>query len=247
MTARTILGVPIQAMESPHAVDLLDQKFSTGTNTIVAFANAHTLNVASVNSQYRAVLQGAIVLNDGIGVDLASRILYRAPFPANLNGTDFNPFYLRHTKHVYRIYFLGARPGIAEQAAQKILALAPQHHCAGYRDGYFSRDQEADVVAKIAESKADIILVAMGNPQQELWLARHLPATGCRLGFGVGALFDFAAGEYKRAPQWVQGARMEWAYRLMQEPSRLWQRYMVESPIFLSKVFASTLAREGRR
>jgi alpha-1,3-mannosyltransferase len=80
-------------------------------------------------------------------------------------------------------------------------------------------------------------LVAMGNPMQEMWLAEHLEATGCRLGFGVGALFDFLSGDVLRAPLWVQSARLEWAYRLIKEPGRLWRRYVLGNPIFLLRVF----------
>lgn len=92
------------------------------------------------------------------------------------------------------------------------------------------------IVAKIVASKADVLLVAMGNPLQELWLAEHLQATGCRLGIGVGALFDFLSGDVARAPLWVREARLEWVYRLLLEPGRLWHRYLVGNPVFLMRV-----------
>jgi alpha-1,3-mannosyltransferase len=93
-----------------------------------------------------------------------------------------------------------------------------------------------DIVAKIVASKADVVLVAMGNPAQETWLAENLAATGCRLGFGVGALFDFLSGDVVRAPRWVRAVRMEWVYRLFREPGRLWRRYLLGNPMFLMRV-----------
>ena len=91
-------------------------------------------------------------------------------------------------------------------------------------------------MAKILASRADVLLVAMGNPRQEFWLADHLPSTGCRLGIGVGGLFDFLSGDVARAPVWVRAARLEWCYRLMREPRRLWRRYILGNPIFLMRV-----------
>jgi alpha-1,3-mannosyltransferase len=92
-------------------------------------------------------------------------------------------------------------------------------------------------VAKIWASQADVVLVAMGNPRQEMWLAENLEATGCRLGFAVGALFDFLAGDVSRAPIWMRSTRLEWIYRLLREPGRLWRRYLLGNPIFLLRVF----------
>jgi alpha-1,3-mannosyltransferase len=86
------------------------------------------------------------------------------------------------------------------------------------------------------------VLVAMGNPRQEMWLAEILEATGCRLGFAVGALFDFLSGDIARAPLWVRSARLEWVYRLLREPKRLWRRYVLGNPIFLLRVLNQWLS-----
>jgi alpha-1,3-mannosyltransferase len=82
----------------------------------------------------------------------------------------------------------------------------------------------------------------MGNPDQEAWLNRHLPESGCRLGFGVGALFDFLADDVARAPAWMRSARIEWIFRMLQEPRRLWRRYLVDMPVFLARVLRQWLA-----
>jgi alpha-1,3-mannosyltransferase len=233
---RSILDVPIQVATFSKAVETLDSRFSAGDPTIVAFANAHTLNVASVDARFRAVLQKSIVFNDGIGVNIASSLLFGAPFPENLDGTDFTPAYLANTENRYRIFLLGARPGVAERAARRLLQCCSKHAIVGWRDGYFADGDAAEIIECIRASRTDILLVAMGNPRQELWLMDNLPATGCRLGLGVGALFDFLAGEVPRAPAWIRSARLEWAYRLCREPHRLWRRYLIGNAIFIVRV-----------
>jgi alpha-1,3-mannosyltransferase len=176
------------------------------------------------------------VLNDGIGVDIASRLLYGSAFPENLNGTDFGPSYLRATRHRYRLFLLGAKPGTAERAARRLGEICPQHAIVGCHHGHFDHDQVAELIKRIRRSKADVLLVAMGNPKQELFIQKHLEATGCTLGIGVGALFDFLAGNVSRAKPWMQRWRLEWLYRLAQEPRRLAQRYLVGIPVFLLRV-----------
>jgi alpha-1,3-mannosyltransferase len=178
------------------------------------------------------------VFNDGIGVDIAGRMLFRSSFPANLNGTDFVPNYLRRTKHRYRIFLLGAKPGIAERAAHRLSVVCPRHKVVGCRNGHFDRDQASEIADLIRCSKTDLLLVAMGNPKQELFIQDHLAATGCALGIGVGALFDFLAGDVPRAPLWVQRWRLEWIYRLLQEPRRLAGRYLVGNPLFLMRILS---------
>ncbi len=233
---KTVLDVPIQGRSFDEAVDLIDDRYERGEPTAVAFANAHALNVAAENLAFRQALQQALVFNDGIGVDIASRILYGAPFRENLNGTDFTPNYLMRTRHRFRIFLLGAKPGIAERAAERFAALCPQHEIVGCQHGHFDGGEESEVVARIRESRADVVLVAMGNPKQELFIQHRLAETGCVLGLGVGALFDFLAGNVPRAAPRVQRWRLEWVYRLVQEPRRLAGRYVLGNPLFLMRI-----------
>jgi alpha-1,3-mannosyltransferase len=234
---RTILDVPMFVGTAADAVARIDAAYDSGKSTMIAFANAHALNIASADATFCGVLRNCLVMNDGIGVDAASQILFGARFPQNLNGTDFTPHYFRRTRHDYRIFFLGSSSGVAERAAAKLIAQSGGRHLiAGCQNGYSRAGDTMGIVAKIVASEADVVLVAMGNPRQEMWLAENLRATGCRLGFGVGALFDFLSGDVVRAPSWVRAARMEWLYRLTREPGRLWRRYILGNPIFLMRV-----------
>lgn len=233
---RTILDVPILVKTTKQAVDLLDQQYDRKTPAVVAFANAHTLNSTVNNRGVQSALDRAIVFNDGVGVDLASRVLFGTRFPENLNGTDFIPRYLRLSRHRHRVFLIGGKPGVAVKAAHRLERIAPQHKFVGACHGYYRQADLPRILAQIKQSGADILLVAMGNPHQEAWLNEHLEKTGCLLGFGVGGLFDFMAGIVPRAPNWVQAARLEWAYRLLQEPARLWRRYLIQMPLFLLRI-----------
>lgn len=233
---RRILDVSVPVWTSSEVVEQLDCHFEQRREITVAFANANCLNIAYADLRFRAALGDAFLLNDGIGIDLASRLLFGAQFPENLNGTDFTPYYLQNTRHHFRVYLLGGRDGIAERAGKILARMCPHHQIVGCRDGYFLASEDTTVAQAIRATRADIVLVALGNPQQELWLANHLAATGCRLGFAVGALFDFLTGEAQRAPLWVRTARLEWSYRLFREPRRLWHRYILGNPIFMLRV-----------
>ena len=239
---RTILGIPISVATAQEMVNLLDIRFEQQSSTIAVFANVNLLNLASCNERVRDVLRRSVVINDGIGVDIASRFLFGSPFPENLNGTDFIPRYLQATRHRYRIFLLGSRPSVAKRANEYFARQFPKHCIVGCHHGYFSAADSVKIIDMIKASNAEIILVGMGNPQQELWIADNLPATGCRLAFGVGALFDFVTGNARRAPHWIRATRMEWLYRLFQEPRRLWRRYLIGNPLFIFRVLAQRLS-----
>jgi alpha-1,3-mannosyltransferase len=234
---RSILDVPIQATNKRGAFGLLERSLNRGSRDIVAFGNANLLNLARHDSDVCEALRRFIILNDGIGADIASRVLFGSKFAENLNGTDFVPYFLSRLRPGVRIFLLGARPGVAERAASALLGRYPQHAVVGVRHGY-GDIRSPELLAAIRSLTPDLILVALGNPAQELWLARHFDATGCALGIAVGALFDFMAGEYSRAPRWIRSIRLEWVYRLALEPRRLASRYLMGNPSFLGKVLA---------
>ncbi|MBO0863531.1 MAG: WecB/TagA/CpsF family glycosyltransferase, partial [Mycobacterium sp.] len=216
-------------MTASEALDEISDLFRSPVAATVMIVNAHSLNLAARCSAYRTALgSAALVLNDGAGLELAARIQGRR-FPANLNGTDLIPEVLGRCADENRSVFLyGARPGVAERAAQLLLAAMPALVVAGTADGY-TLDAE-EVSEKVRASGADLLLVALGNPRQELWLTEHLQDTGARVGIGVGAFFDFAAGEVARAPDWMRRARLEWLHRLVLEPHRLFRRYVLGNP-----------------
>ena len=242
----SILGIPVVRATHAEALRAIADLFDSGTPGIVCYVNAHSLNLAQRDPEYRSVLCGApLVLNDGAGVSVAARI-EGTSFPANLNGSDFNPAILRlAAERGWRVFLLGAGPGVAEEAARRLSARIGNLIVTGCREGYFDEHENEGVVTEIRASGADVLMVAMGNPRQEKWLARNLDATGARLGIGVGAFFDFTAGVVPRAPRWLNSIGMEWAFRLAQEPRRMWRRYVVGNPVFLWRVLRSRFKARG--
>lgn len=232
-----ILGVPIARLDLGGALDKVERLYEADEPQVVAYANAHTLNLAHSDRSYRDLLRrSGVVLGDGAGVMIAAR-LNRAPLPTNLNGSDFNPQILElAAQRGWPVYLLGGRPGVADQTATRWRRDLPGLQVAGTADGFFPPEQSGEVAASIKSAGAGLVMVAMGNPLQERWIDEHLDATGARLGVGVGAFFDFSAGVVSRAPAWMNRMGIEWLYRLYQEPRRMWRRYVLGNPLFLSRV-----------
>ncbi|MCC5778649.1 WecB/TagA/CpsF family glycosyltransferase [Nitratireductor sp. B36] len=234
---RDILGTSVTVIGRDGAMALLSENIATCQFTPVTFLNAHNANVAIADTRFRGILPRFLVLADGIGVDLASRILFGEPFPDNLNGTDFVPAFFRAQKDKLTVALLGARRENALAAVEKLSEQAPQHDFIFLHDGYFNAEQEEVILDRLKEMRPDVLLVAMGVPRQEFWIADHLGPEHCKVPIAVGALFDFLSGAVPRAPLWMRRLRLEWLFRLGLEPRRLWRRYVVGNPIFLLRVF----------
>lgn len=234
---RSVLGVKIAAFSSDQAVDYIDRSHGRGKTLRVYFANANFLNLIRRRPDREVLLANSLVLNDGLGVDIASKVLFGSTFPDNLNGTDFCPAYLANTRRALKIFLLGGEAGVAEAAAVTLKERYPQHDIVGVRDGYFGAAKDAEVVAQIRESGADTLFCGMGNLKQEDWLALHADATGCSVAFAVGAFLDFVSETKPRAPEWFRRNRLEWLFRMLLEPKRLHRRYLVDGVLFLARVF----------
>ncbi|TIW16053.1 MAG: WecB/TagA/CpsF family glycosyltransferase [Mesorhizobium sp.] len=243
---RRILGISVLAIRWDEATALLSRLIAERRFTKVSFLNAHNANLAYSDPVFAEALDDFLVLPDGVGVDIAAKLLYGAPFPDNLNGTDFIPAFLQASTRPLTVALLGATRVNAEAASVKLSALAVQHRFVVIHDGYFSPSEEPAIVERIARLRPDVLLVAMGVPRQELWIARHIDARHCTLPIAVGALLDFLSGMVPRAPLWMRRLRLEWLYRLWIEPGRLWRRYVVGNPLFLWRVFKQKLSHEPR-
>lgn len=203
--------------------------------TIIGFCNAHTVNVAARDPAFAQVLARNLTFNDGMGADLASRLLYRRRFPTNLNGTDFVPALLARLPHGTRVYLLGSAGGIAARAAERLAERFPNIVIAGTGQGFFDEEAEPAIAAAIVAARSDLVLAGMGQPRQELWAARNIERLDCPV-ICVGALLDFASGLVRRAPPSVQRLGLEWAFRLAMEPRRLATRYLIGNATFLARM-----------
>ncbi|GGD96896.1 UDP-N-acetyl-D-mannosaminuronic acid transferase [Aureimonas endophytica] len=236
---RRIGGIAVAATDAGTAIGLLEERLDDLRFTKVAFANAHCVNVASDSSDYRQCLGDFTVFADGVGVDLASKLLYGVPFPENLNGTDFVPKLLKRMSGRRRVALVGAAPGVAEDAARNLAARFPRHEFVVASHGFFKPGLETEIVlARLRRLSPDITLVALGVPRQELFIAERLTLRETTVAIGVGALLDFLSGRVPRAPPLWRTLRLEWVHRLLNEPSRLWRRYILGNPRFLLGVLA---------
>ncbi|MFN2490525.1 MAG: WecB/TagA/CpsF family glycosyltransferase [Actinomycetota bacterium] len=238
-----LLGVRFARLEAPAVLDEIERLYERDEPALVFHANAHTLNLATEDLSYRAVLRRAdMVLNDGKGVLLGAR-LKGSSLPADLNGNYVGPLLLeRAARRGWPVFLLGARPGVARRAADELVRRRPGLRVAGTRDGYFTAAEESHVVSQIRASGAGLLLAGLGNPRQERWLERCLEGTGARLGVGVGAFIDFQAGEIARAPAWMNRAGLEWVHRLGLDPRRMWRRYLLGNPLFLARALGDRRA-----
>jgi exopolysaccharide biosynthesis WecB/TagA/CpsF family protein len=235
---KAIFGVQMTDISQDAALSLLGGAVEARQPLKIAFCNAHTANLAWGDGDFRQTLTPFTVFADGVGVDMAAKLLHGAPFAANLNGTDFVPLFLRGAKRPLRIALIGGRPGVAERAALELARLAPQHHLTHIQHGFGDAASEQAFVEALKLAPVHVLLVAMGNPAQERWIARHITGDHATLAIGVGALFDFLSHEVPRAPPWMRRLRIEWLFRLLLEPRRLFLRYVLGNPLFLLRVLA---------
>ena len=204
---------------------------------LLAFANVNTLNISYEDMSYSKILKNFLVVNDGVGVDIAAKILYRKTFKENLNGTDFMPIFLASLPEHTNIFIYGSIEKNIKLVENKIINQFKNINVVGVQNGYIT--DNGKLVSMINESMADIVIVGLGNPKQEFWIMDNYIDVHASIFIGVGAFFDFYSGEVNRSPLWVRKIRMEWLFRLFLEPKRLWKRYLYGNIIFLLRIITN--------
>lgn len=241
-TVRQLFGMPLQALTMEQALSIVEDTIERRDRLLIGAVNAAKIvNMRRDASLKAAVLRADMILADGMAVVWASRLL-RKPLPQRVAGIDLMHGMLdRGAKRGCRVFCLGAAEDVLETAVARIRADYPGIVIAGQRDGYFRPDQEKDVVAQIRETNADMLFVAMSPPKKEVFLARWANDLNVPVCHGVGGAFDVLAGKVRRAPHLWQRLGLEWLYRVVQEPRRMWRRYLVTNTIFTGMVFAELL------
>lgn len=228
-----VLGVGFDNVTMDEAVarglDLLEK----GGGQYVVTPNPEIVEVCRESPEALAAVNGAaLVLPDGIGIIKGAAML-GTPLKEKTPGIEFAERLMTEmSKQDKSLYLLGAKPGIAERAAVRLMTQYPGLKIAGTHDGYFQED--APVVQSIADSHADVVFVCLGAPKQELWMAKNAAATGAKLLCGLGGSLDVFAGEVSRAPAFWSNHGLEWFYRLCKEPRRIGR--MIKLPLFLLHV-----------
>lgn len=229
-----LFGIPILAVTMSEILDVLRKQIEKREPIQIGVVNAaKVVNMHHDNSLREDVLSSDLILADGAAVVLAS-VLLRKPLPERVTGIDLMYELFQQGKNLgYRFYCLGATEEVSKTIEDKIKSDYPGLILAGRHNGYFSSEEEESIANEIAESKPDILLVAMTSPKKENFLARWSEKMNVPICHGVGGSFDVMAGKVKRAPILWQKMGMEWLYRVIQEPRRMWKRYLVTNTIFM--------------
>ena len=214
----------------------------------VMYVNAHVLNRSQEEPALRQALERAdLVYCDGYGVRLAAKAL-DVQTPHRMTGADWIWGLATLCEQAgHSIYMLGCDTGVARDAADRLHAQYPRLSVAGSHHGYFEIGSPHDdrVVEDINERRPDIVLVGMGTPKQELWVEHHANDIDTDVLWTVGALFDYVSGRIPRAPRWLSDNGLEWIFRLAIEPQRMWRRYLLGNPVFISRVLAQARDRHS--
>jgi len=242
-----LLGTEIDALSFSETMDAVGEIIDSRVPTQHLAMNAAKVVLLRTDPVLRALASECGIINaDGVPLVWASRLLGH-PLPERVNGTDLmEALCERAGQRGWSVFFFGARPEVVEQVARWAESNHPGLRVAGFRDGYFDESENDEIVAKIAASDASILFVGIPTPKKELWLHRNLADLNVPFCMGVGGSFDVVAGKVPRAPRWMQRNGLEWLFRFIQEPRRMWKRYLIGNVKFIVIVLVEVVsARVG--
>ncbi|WP_374264260.1 WecB/TagA/CpsF family glycosyltransferase [Zoogloea sp.] len=230
-----LMGCKVDNLDMEETLGVVDGFIRSGRPHQHVVVNVDKIVKASRDPALREIINGCDLINaDGMPVVWASRLLGK-PLKARVTGVDlFEALMARAAQKGWRVFLLGAREEVVSGVARIYPARYPGLTLAGYRNGYWKPEEEARVVADIAVTRPDILFVAISSPKKEEFLARYQAAMQIPFAMGVGGTFDVAVGLVKRAPVWMQNAGLEWFYRFLQEPRRMFRRYFIDDMAFVA-------------
>ncbi|MDQ4004174.1 MAG: WecB/TagA/CpsF family glycosyltransferase [Actinomycetota bacterium] len=245
-----ILGVRVNPISVTELHAEILKAVRGGDHALILNVNVHALNLCYRDAALRAFFNSApVVFCDGAGVMLAARIL-GTRLPERITYADWAPKLASFAESEgISLFFLGARPGVTEKAAARLLARHPKLRVVGIHHGYFDHAPESPeneaVLEEINAVRPDILLVGFGMPLQERWLMQNWDRIDARVALTGGAVFDYVSGELERGPRILVDNGFEWLARFLIEPRRLWRRYVIGNPLFLLRVLKQRLTRNG--
>ncbi|MGA2139158.1 MAG: WecB/TagA/CpsF family glycosyltransferase [Verrucomicrobiia bacterium] len=234
----TLFGVPVNNLTMRETVDCIEAMVGDGKVHQHVVINVDKIVKMESNQALRAAVLDCDLINvDGQPIIWASRIL-QSPLEERVTGIDlFDVLIARCAERGFRPYLLGARQDVVAKTVDVLKAKYPKLQLAGWRNGYWSANEEHAVVQEIKKVRPDVLCMAVGSPKQELFLCKWKKEMQVPFVMGVGGSFDVTAGVLKRAPRWMQDSGLEWLFRLAQEPRRLWRRYLKEDMAFFRLVW----------
>ncbi|WP_019554191.1 WecB/TagA/CpsF family glycosyltransferase [Propionispira raffinosivorans] len=232
-----ILDINVDSVKMTEAIDIVENLMAAQKPAFIATANAEMIMMADQDESLKYILNHAdLVVPDGAGTVWAARQLGVA-MPERVAGYDLTQHLLARAPQTNRrVFFFGSAPGVADKAKIKAEAEYPGIQIVGVRDGYFKKEQEQEIIDQIKNAHPDLLLAALGVPKQEKWLYEHLQELNIPVSIGVGGTLDVMAGVMKRAPLWMQKAKLEWLFRGLLQPKRMGR--LMALPRFVIKVYA---------
>lgn len=242
MSRISICNVPVDALTMQQTIDLVDKAIGEQRSIHHVVINAVKVANAQKDIELKESIVNCDIINaDGQGIVWASRLLNK-PLPERVAGIDLMEELVRlASKKKYRIFFLGAKEEILSKVINVYRDKFGNDIIAGYRNGYFKKEEESQIAQQIADSNANILFVAMSSPKKEIFLNTHKHLIKTSFIMGVGGSFDVVSGFVRRAPRWMQDWGLEWLFRTIQEPRRMWRRYLFGNSIFIFLVLKEKL------
>lgn len=248
----SILGVKVNLLTVVELHSVIDSYIAEGCKAQVLHVNVHGLNLAYKHAWLRQLLnEAAIAFCDGDGVRMGGRLLgYDIPQRITYADWMWQLCQFAESKD-FTLFFLGAKPGVAEKAAKVLCTQYPSLSIMGVQHGYFDKtpgcDENESVINQINHVKPNILIIGFGMPLQEQWLMENWDRLDINIALTGGAVFDYVAGELQRGPRWMTDNGLEWLARLFIEPHRLWRRYLMGNPQFLIRVFKQWCAQRRKQ
>jgi N-acetylglucosaminyldiphosphoundecaprenol N-acetyl-beta-D-mannosaminyltransferase len=241
-----LLGVRIHALELDPLLEFIVRTVRNANKIKIMYVNVHALNLAYRNPNFRKLLNCSdVTFCDGYGVKWAADFIGER-IPQRFTPPDWISLLCQEcVNNGFSVFLLGARPGVAEEAATRLLAEYPDLKIAGTHHGYFNKfadsNENKEVLGIIDSARPDILIVGFGMPLQEQWVEENFQDISANVILTAGALLDTLSGEIKRAPKWMTDHGLEWFGRLIYEPRRLWRRYLIGNPIFIWRIVKQRL------
>jgi N-acetylglucosaminyldiphosphoundecaprenol N-acetyl-beta-D-mannosaminyltransferase len=247
-----ILGTPVSSLTMDELFSDWELVIQEGPKAQVCITPVNSILAARATARVQTIYKNAdYVLCDGVPVKWASEFL-GTPIKQRITGLDVLPrVFPFAAERNFSIFLLGASPGVAETLKQVMEAKYPGVQIVGtfvppFR-AVFSEEENEQMFQAINAVKPDILLVSLTAPKQDIWIAENLASLGTHLAIGIGGAFEVAAGMINRAPVWMQKAGLEWFYRFLQEPKRMFKRYFVEAPVFIPLIIQQKLSKRSGR
>ena len=243
-----ILNTYVNAISMDETIEEVEKIIKAGKPTQHVVINALKVNLMREDPKLREIVNACPLINaDGASIVWAAKKL-GIPLKERVAGIDlFENLVKVAAEKGYKIYLFGAKEEVVTKVKKIFEKKYPNLQIVGYRNGYFTEADEPQIVADMAASEADMMFVAFSSPKKEFWVNKYINRLNIPFVMGVGGSFDVVAGVTNRAPIWMQKGGLEWFYRFIQEPRRLWKRYMVGNREFIKYTYECKKTQKGKR